>query len=301
MPLKVLISNDDGPPSQEESPFILPFLEHLEGLGWDVKVCLPNSQKSWISKSFMIKDHIEVSYYHRTTGETSVHRRADNDIVLLGGTPATCINIALNHIYKDENFDLVIGGPNFGRNSANIYTLSSGTVGAALEGVMCGKKAIALSFAFYSRDFAKEKLKCACEMASSVIEHLWNNRQDWPQEGLFNVNVPVVDEHRPVHLTRFHKTSYGSIFMPLQEGKPPSGTDEDSVEYNVRSEVEGHESGRTIFHFAPDIRSMSHPKDAEPGTDAWALNNKYVSVTPMAAAYEVAKLSNTFGFESHKL
>lgn len=60
MPLKVLISNDDGkvdqmctkstfwmirvwlyvyagPPSQEESPFILPFLEHLEGLGWDVK------------------------------------------------------------------------------------------------------------------------------------------------------------------------------------------------------------------------------------------------------------------------
>lgn len=113
--------------------------------------------------------------------------------------------------------------------------------------------------------------------ASSVIEHLWNNRQDWPQEGLFNVNVPVVDEHRPVHLTRFHKTSYGSIFMPLQEGKPPSGTDEDSVEYNVRSEVEGHESGRTIFHFAPDIRSMSHPKDAEPGTDAWALINKYVS------------------------
>lgn len=59
--MKVLISNDDGnyfiishvthntniykqicaysigPPSLEESPFILPFIEHLENLGWDVK------------------------------------------------------------------------------------------------------------------------------------------------------------------------------------------------------------------------------------------------------------------------
>jgi broad specificity polyphosphatase/5'/3'-nucleotidase SurE len=54
--MKVLISNDDGkkagftlkslefialpnigPPSLEESPFILPFIEHLENLGWNVK------------------------------------------------------------------------------------------------------------------------------------------------------------------------------------------------------------------------------------------------------------------------
>jgi 5'/3'-nucleotidase SurE len=34
----------------------------------------------------------------------------------LSGTPATCVNIALNHIYKGIDFDLVIGGPNFGRN-----------------------------------------------------------------------------------------------------------------------------------------------------------------------------------------
>lgn len=56
--MKVLISNDDGiaiyiytnykclgywydivtgPPSLDESPFILPFIEHLESLGWEVK------------------------------------------------------------------------------------------------------------------------------------------------------------------------------------------------------------------------------------------------------------------------
>jgi broad specificity polyphosphatase/5'/3'-nucleotidase SurE len=70
----------------------------------------------------------------------------------LSGTPATCINIALNHLFVDEEFDLVIGGPNFGRNISTystyerilfylfiksicifrIFTLASGTVGAAM-------------------------------------------------------------------------------------------------------------------------------------------------------------------------
>ncbi|KAJ8664091.1 5'/3'-nucleotidase SurE [Lichtheimia ornata] len=301
-PLKVLISNDDGPPCHEESPFILPFIEHLESLGWDVKVCLPDSQKSWISKSFMIKEHVEMSYYHRETGERSYHRQAPYDIVLLSATPATCINIALHHIFKDEQFDLVIGGPNFGRNSANIYTLSSGTIGAALEAVMSQKKAIALSFAFFSRDFAKNKIECACQMASNVIQHLYQ-KDMWPAHGLFNVNVPLVDELRPVRLTHFHTTSYGSLFRPLKDkmisdAATTSDASGEMVEQSVRSEAEGHEPGKTIFHFAPDIKSMSHPADPDSNTDAWALQNRYVSVTPMVAAYQIANMDKDYELDS---
>jgi tubulin--tyrosine ligase len=47
--------------------------------------------------------------------------------------------------------DLVLSGPNFGRNTTAIFALSSGTIGGALEGAVCGKKAIALSYAFDSR------------------------------------------------------------------------------------------------------------------------------------------------------
>ena len=46
----VLITNDDGPPNDIDSPFIESFVQTLrERLGWkDVRVVIPSSQKSWI-------------------------------------------------------------------------------------------------------------------------------------------------------------------------------------------------------------------------------------------------------------
>ncbi|KAJ3797093.1 hypothetical protein GGU11DRAFT_97537 [Lentinula aff. detonsa] len=45
----VLLTNDDGPPDSKESPYIFGLYKHLtERLGWDVKVVVPSSQKSWI-------------------------------------------------------------------------------------------------------------------------------------------------------------------------------------------------------------------------------------------------------------
>jgi 5'/3'-nucleotidase SurE len=84
----------------------------------------------------MIKDEIHVRYYNRSSKQIVDEKHDDSDLVLvkweretmvidkflilyhlkLSGTPATCVNIALNHIYKGIDFDLVIGGPNFGRN-----------------------------------------------------------------------------------------------------------------------------------------------------------------------------------------
>ncbi|KAI8139605.1 survival protein sure-like phosphatase/nucleotidase [Fennellomyces sp. T-0311] len=300
-PLKVLISNDDGPPSARESPFILSFIEHLESLGWDIKVCLPNTQKSWISKAFMIKEHIETTYYHRETGEIGPHRRGPSDFVLLNTTPATCVNIALNHIFKDEKFDLVIAGPNFGRNTATVSTLASGTIGAALEAVTCNQKAIALSFAIFSRDFSKDKIQCSIEMGTDVIRRLYY-ANEWPEYGMFNVNVPLSNEKRPVYLTTFHKGSYGSLFKPVEDKKPAAAKESvdsgDQAELDVRDEAEGHEQGGTVFRFAPDFRILGFLKDAEPGTDAWAIHNRYVSVTPMVASYEAIKTSIDYGFNT---
>lgn len=211
------------------------------------------------------------------------------------------------------------------------------------EGVMCKKKAIALSFAFYDRDFASEKIQCACQMgkdrllctslevatemkrgslASNVIEHLWK-LDAWPEEGLYNINVPVVNELRPVHLTTFHKTSYGSLFRPLVDTTSSISTanNDDTtgelVEQEVRNQAEGHESGQTIYHFAPDFKTMNFPMNAAPGSDAWALHHRFVSgswsyylsissltepvsilVTPMVASYQVAHTTVDYGFEN---
>lgn len=44
-------------------------------------------------------------------------------MTLLDAPPATCVNIALFHMLKDKDIDLVISGPNFGRNSASCASL----------------------------------------------------------------------------------------------------------------------------------------------------------------------------------
>ncbi|KAI9341565.1 survival protein sure-like phosphatase/nucleotidase [Zopfochytrium polystomum] len=45
---------------------------------------------------------------------------------------------------EDDPIDLVLSGPNFGRNSSAASSTSSGTVGAAIEAALLGKRAIAL-------------------------------------------------------------------------------------------------------------------------------------------------------------
>ncbi|KAI8097706.1 survival protein sure-like phosphatase/nucleotidase [Halteromyces radiatus] len=291
-PLNVLICNDDGPPNTEESPFVLPFVEHLEQLGWNVKVCVPNSQKSWISKSFMIMDHIELSYFHRKTHEISYHQQDPSDFILLSGTPATCINIALHHLFKDEHFDLVVCGPNF------VYTLASGTIGCAMEATLCNQKAIALSFPFYSRDFSPNCIQNACTMATEVIQQLYEKNK-WPVGGLFNINVPLVEDRCPIHMTKFHQGSYGSLFKPLKNNNNDNRSSY-TIEEQVRLESESG-GGRTIFKFSPDFKALVNAKEPVPGTDAWSVAQRCISVTPMIAAFEMANLDIDYGVGLNKL
>ncbi|KAG2209057.1 hypothetical protein INT46_011455 [Mucor plumbeus] len=263
--MKVLISNDDGPPSLDESPFILPFIEHLESLGWEVKVCLPDSQRSWIAKSFMIKEEIQLRYFNRLTKQITEDKQNDNDFYLLSGTPATCINIALNHLFVDEEFDLVIGGPNFGRNISTIFTLASGTVGAAMEAVLNKKKAISISFCFCNQK--PECIKNCCETASDIIQHLYDSSLKdipWPEHAMFNVNIPMKDYRCPIHITDFHRAVYGSCFKKVESKRNNS------------------------FKFSPDFTAINKDNDGLPGTDKWALMNNCVSVTPMIAAFQTA-------------
>lgn len=114
---------------------------------------------------------------------------------------------------------------------------------------MNNKKAISISFCFCNQK--PECIKNCCEMASDIIEHLCNSKDiPWPQNGMFNVNIPMVDYRCPIHVTEFHKASYGSLFKK---------TSKDS------------------FKFSPDFSVTNNLNDALPGTDKWALMNRYVS------------------------
>ncbi|RDB29038.1 putative tubulin--tyrosine ligase PBY1 [Hypsizygus marmoreus] len=217
---RVLLTNDDGPPHPVESPYILGLYRHLtEELGWNVKVVLPSSQKSWIGKAYHIKEITRGSYYYPKadgTGETSTRPRPlrDGEIaewILLDGTPATCANVALHNIFH-EQIDLVISGPNLGRNTSSAFALSSGTIGAALSSSLSKIRSIALSYGTVLHPTPPAFFEPAHRLGTSIIRHLWSN---WGEDtggirdgevDLYSINIPLVEGLLTEEGLKVHRT-----------------------------------------------------------------------------------------------
>ena len=169
----------------------------LQSAGHTVSVILPHVQRSWIGKAHIVGQTLTTSYFRPGTlleddGVVSSKPFGDGDEewILIDGTPASCVQIGLYHEFKDRgSVDLVLSGPNFGRNTTAIFALSSGTIGGALEAAVCGKKAIALSYAFDSREHDAEILAQAAKLSTRLVEKLV---AEWPEEvHLYSINVPI--------------------------------------------------------------------------------------------------------------
>jgi 5'/3'-nucleotidase len=169
----------------------------------------------------------------------------------LTATPATTVNVALSNIVKPRP-DLVVSGVNTEYNlglSAHV----SGTVGAAREAAIHGIPAIAASMsgAAFPRD-----------LVFAAEEVVWVARRvkQWglPPNTFLNVNIPGVPAG-----------GYKG-YMITRQGRVRTGQ-ESFAEMK-------HPSGRTIYWSVYNER-VSAPQPE--GTDFWAVENGYVSVTPM--------------------
>ena len=158
---------------------------------------LPNVQRSWIGKAHLVGQTLTPTYFRPGTlleddgvVSSSPFNDGKEEWILIDGTPASCVQIGLYHEFKDRGtVDLVLSGPNFGRNTTAIFALSSGTIGGALEGAVCGKKAIALSYAFDSRQHDAQVLAEAAKLSTRLLEKLV---AEWPEDvHLYSINVPV--------------------------------------------------------------------------------------------------------------
>jgi 5'/3'-nucleotidase SurE len=177
-PVRVLLTNDDGP----ESPFFHKFATSLrETLQWNTFVCLPDSNWSYVSKSVSKTKNFDIDFKAKDEAHVPI-------------SPASCVNLGLYQLCQD--CDLVVSGPNIGHNLGRSAVLSSGTVGAALEGCLHGRKAIAVSFPFkgwysWTDEDVDSAVKVATEVTASLWEN-WNDKQDGPAGSVFyNVNVPL--------------------------------------------------------------------------------------------------------------
>jgi tubulin---tyrosine ligase len=203
--------------------------------------------------------------------------------VLIDGTPASCVQIGLWHLFPERGpVDVVVSGPNYGRNTTALFSLSSGTVGGALEGAVCGKRAIALSYAFESREHDPDIIAEASEVARRLIERLV---RDWPGEEVhfYSVNVPLrkgVREARIIYTDVLQNSwTSGSSFEEVEvDEEVDSAEQEKEIREGERNGRDGGIKEKLVrrkqkrFKWAPKFTDVHESvRAAGPGNDGWAV------------------------------
>ncbi|KAH9082051.1 sure-like protein [Lactarius deliciosus] len=317
--LTVLLTNDDGPPGYE-SPYTFGLYKHLtRTLGWDVRVVIPSSQKSWIGKAYQIKDIVRGRFYYPRdpdgSGETSDSSRPlkEGEIgewILIDGTPASCANIALHNLYPGE-IDLVVSGPNLGRNTSAAFSLSSGTLGAALSSSLSQTRSIALSYGTIGLNPSQTLFDPAHTLSTKIIQHLWDN---WGEDrgglrsgevDLYSVNIPMIpgllgESSLPVIWTRVWRNTYHRLFKAyspkqasglehsdFQTGPDSPITTSAQAATQARADISPKNPTDLLFQFSPDMSGLIdlQPSSLPEGSDAWAIEKGWVSVSPLRASF----------------
>ncbi|MCJ1281676.1 hypothetical protein MMC26_000998 [Xylographa opegraphella] len=301
--MHILVTNDDGPPSQQSSPYVHSLVKTLQDAGHTVSVILPHVQRSWIGKAHFVGQLTKPTYFrpgtlHEDDGTT--HERPlpegamEEEWVLVDGTPGTCAQLGLYHFFQERGpIDLVVSGPNYGRNSTSLFSLSSGTIGGAMEAATCRKKAIALSYAFYSRDHDPVLIAGASRQSVRIVEHLYNN---WGEDvDLYSINVPMIQgvEDNKVMYTNVLQNywSSGSPFQEVEADEEEKNPDEQEREIRQqqhdaagKTSSSGHK--HKYFKWAPKFTDIHKSiEENPPGNDGWAIKEGYTSVTPLKANF----------------
>jgi 5'-nucleotidase len=159
----------------------------------------------------------------------------------VNGTPADCVALGA---YNWENVDVVLSGINLGSNLGNAMW-HSGTLAAAKQAALMGLRGIALSAVMIRDEPNLEILKPSLE---AVLALLLGDRD----LTLVNVNFP---DRKPKGLrwTRQSVRHYDGRVVP---GEDPLG--------------------RKLFWF-----TVIPIEGTDEGTDRWAVEHGYVSMTPL--------------------
>ena len=159
----------------------------------------------------------------------------------VNGTPADCVVIG---VHNWDKVDVVVSGINFGTNLGNSLW-HSGTVAAAKQATLLGLRGIALSMPANNDEPNFDIIKPSAER---VLEILLKD----PNLTLVNVNFPE-ETPKGLRWTRQSVRHYDGRVVP---GEDPLG--------------------RKHFWF-----SVVPVEGTEEGTDRWAIEQGYVSMTPL--------------------
>jgi 5'-nucleotidase len=174
-------------------------------------------------------------------------RRIDERHWMVDGTPTDCVTLALNKILgQDELPDICVSGINHGGNLGDDATYS-GTVAGALEATILGVPGLAFSLvARENFDFTE-----AARFAVTAVRKALTERM--PEGTLLNINIPA-GAIKGVRVTR----------QGLKNARPV-----------ISEHIDPR--GKPYFWIGEEYFSS----DSEDGTDYHAIEQGYISVTPL--------------------
>jgi 5'-nucleotidase len=240
--MKVLLTNDDGIQATGLNTVRRALLE-VPGL--ELAVIAPDSNRSATARSITTREPLwvdEIEFGDGTTGFAT------------DGTPVDCVRFAALGLVEFEP-ELIVSGINHGSNLGDDITYS-GTVAAALEGIVLGIPAIAVSQQSRRRemDFRlgdEFDFERSAAFVARLVEEL--AEIPMPQGTLLNINVPA-GEVRGARACRLGKRIYRD-----------------------RMELTEEEAGRKRYRIYGESPGYHH----EEGTDFAAIAAGCIAVTPL--------------------
>jgi 5'-nucleotidase len=231
----ILVTNDDG----IDSDALGPLVDSLSELG-EVQVIVPDRNWSGASHSITLSRPLRV---HRT------RLRSGQDAYMADGSPTDCVRLGVLGFLK-ERPALLVSGINRGSNLGDDITYS-GTVAAAMEGLLSSVPSIAISLASLGGD---ADYGPAAAFAALLARNILN--RGFEPDALLNVNVPALSRERitGVEVTRLGKREYRD---QLVERLDPYGDP---------------------YYW---IGGPAVSEQSEPGTDVHAVSEGRISVTPI--------------------
>lgn len=244
--MKLLISNDDG----IFALGVRSLANTLAQAGYDVTVVCPDTERSATGHGLTL---------HHPIRAEIIESVFDPKVTAwsCSGTPADCVKFALSAVMKSKP-DFVVAGINHGPNLGTdiIY---SGTVSAAMEGLLEGITSLAVSLANYT----SHEFQPAANFTVNLLKQL--SGQNLARPTLFNINVPAVKatEITGVIITRQGLRRYIDTF---QKRLDPRGKSYYWLTGEVIEELEQPEH----LHLPKDIL-----------TDVQAIKNNAITITPL--------------------
>ena len=258
--MKLLISNDDG----IFAAGIRVLADTLVEAGHQVWVVCPDRERSATGHGLTLHHPIRAEQVKGVF-------HPEIEAWACSGTPSDCVKLALGALLAEPP-DVVLSGINQGANLGT-DVLYSGTVSAAMEGVIEGLPAIAFSLT----SFASHNFLPAAQFARSLVEKL----QKFPlsESMLLNVNIPAVEKNQ-IKGAVIARQGIRRYFDTFEKRIDPRGKTYYWLAGEILEEVEHDADSYQLL--SEQLQRLSEFSDLQQiPTDVEAIRDNFITITPL--------------------